>query len=99
MAPRGGEYLLDAHALEVSLKRLAIHGIAVPEEIFWRALPREGLDELLLGPLDRRMLGHSGMDDCPSIVRHHDQDAEHLEADWGHSKEGEGNEFRLVMFP
>ena len=54
-AARGGENLVDAHALDAAPKRLAVDRIAIPEQVLRRAIPGESLDDLLSRPLRGRI--------------------------------------------
>ncbi len=75
-APRGSQDLVDAQARDAPLKSLAIHGIAVAEQVRGRRIPGKGLEELLCCPLPCRMLSHIELEDSPPLVRQHDQDEE-----------------------
>src|ERR1700736_5773559 len=55
---RRAEELFDPHALDPPLKCAAVNCIAIAEQVFRRAVPREGLDDLLARPLSRRILGN-----------------------------------------
>src|ERR1700736_6519271 len=55
---RCAEALFDPHALDPPLKCAAVNCIAIAEQVFRRAVPREGLDDLLARPLSRRILGN-----------------------------------------
>lgn len=55
---RCAEDLFDPHAPDPPLKCAAVDRIAIAEEVFRRAVPWEGLDDLLDGPLSRRILGN-----------------------------------------
>lgn len=55
---RCAEDLFDPHALDPPLKCAAVDRIAIAEEVFRRAVPWEGLDDLLARPLSRRILGN-----------------------------------------
>jgi hypothetical protein len=44
-AVRRGESLLDPHALQAMPKWLTVDAVAVAEEVGWRGLVREGVDD------------------------------------------------------
>ena len=51
-----------------------------------RGLPTECLNDLLSGPPRAPMIGHVEMKDSSSVVRHNDEDEQHLK---GHRRHGE----------
>jgi hypothetical protein len=95
--PRRGQHLIDSQALDAPLKQLAIHRIAIPEELVRSGLPRKGLDELLRDPPDRWVFGDVEMKDSAPPVRQHYQDEEDLGPDRRHGKEIEGDELRHMV--
>ena len=56
-AVRGREDVLDPQALHAAPKRLAVDLVAVVEEIGWCGVVREGVHDLLGGPVGGGMLG------------------------------------------
>ena len=52
---RGRKDFLDAHILDLLREFVTEDPIAIPQEITWCCIPREGLTELLGGPLRCRM--------------------------------------------
>jgi hypothetical protein len=60
-AVRGGEDFLDPQALHAAPKLLAVDLVAVVEEIGWCGVVREGVHDLLGGPVGGGMLGHVKM--------------------------------------
>jgi hypothetical protein len=70
--PGGREHLRHAQAGDAPLKDVAIHRIAVPEEIPGRRVPGKGLDQLLRRPLRGRMVGHIEVHNPTPMVRQDD---------------------------
>src|SRR5262245_34284699 len=54
--PGGDHDLLDSHMLDPLPKGGAIDAVPIAQQISWGLVPREGVDDLLRGPLRRRML-------------------------------------------
>ena len=73
-----GYDLLHAQAVEASLKRLPINGIAIPKQELRDAIPRKRLVKLLGGPRRGGMLGHVEMDRPAAVMGRDHQDKEHL---------------------
>jgi hypothetical protein len=78
---------VDAHALHSMPKRRAVDLITVAQEIRGRGLVREGVHDLLGGPVRGGVLGHVEVDDAPPMMSEHDEDEEHAQARSGHSEE------------
>jgi hypothetical protein len=59
------------------------NAIAVSEAVTWNLIKREGLPQLLAGPLGGGMSGDIEVDDPPAVVREHHEHIENLEAECG----------------
>jgi hypothetical protein len=78
---------LDVHALHSMPKRRAVDLITVAQEIRGCGLVREGVHDLLGGPVRGGVIGHVEVDDAPPMMSEHDEDEEHAQARSGHSEE------------
>jgi hypothetical protein len=85
--PWGDHDLLDPHMLYPLPKGSAIDAVPIAQEIPRGLVPREGINDLLGGPLRGRMLGDVEVDDAPAVVSEHDEDEENAEAGDGHGEE------------
>jgi len=65
-AVRGGEELIDPHALNTLPKRRPVDVVAIAEEIGRWAVIGESVHDLLGGPVGGRVLGHVEVDDAPA---------------------------------
>src|SRR5262249_23266437 len=90
-AVRRRENLLDPHALHAVAKLLAIHVVAVAQEIGGRGVVRERGDDLLRGPVGGGMFGDVEVDDAPAVVGKHDEDEEDAQAGGWHGEEIDGD--------
>src|SRR2546428_9639425 len=52
---------------------LAVDLVAVPDQVAWNGVLREGLDPLLPSPPCLRMLGHVEMNHAPAVMSQHHQ--------------------------
>ena len=86
-AVRRREDFVDPHALHSVAKLLAVDLVAVAQEIGRRGVIREGVDDLLGGPVGGGMLGHVEVDDASAMVGEHDEDEEDAEPSGGHGEE------------
>ena len=75
-AVRRREKLLDSHALYAIPELLTIDLVTIPEEVSGGGVVREGVDELLSGPLGGGVLGDVKVHDPPAVVSEHDEDKE-----------------------
>ena len=75
-ALRRGEKLLDPHAVHAVPKWLPINAVTVASEIGGRGVLREGVHDLLSGPVGGGVLGHVEVDDAPAVVSQHDENNE-----------------------
>jgi len=86
-ALRRRENLFDGHALYAAPKWLTVDAIAVADEIGRCRLVREGLDDLLSGPLGGGVLSDIEVQNPPAVVGKDDQDEEDPKAGRGYGEE------------
>src|SRR5437899_4957117 len=91
-AVRRREDFLDPHALHSVAKLLAVDLVTVAQEIGGRGVVREGVHDLLGGPVGGGVLGHVEVDDAPAVVSEHDENKEDAQAHGWHREEIEGDE-------
>jgi len=77
--------------------RLAVHLVAIAEEVGRRGVVRERVDDLLGRPVGGRALGHVEVEDAPAMVGEHDEDEEHTQTSGGHREEIDGDEVPDVV--
>src|SRR2546421_11781494 len=71
---------------------LAVDLVTVAQEIGGRGVVREGVHDLLGGPVGGGVLGHVEVDDAPAVVSEHDENKEDAQAHARHREEIEGDE-------
>jgi hypothetical protein len=76
-AAGGRADLLDLHALYASAERVTVDSVAIAEEISGGGVVREGIHDLLGGPVGGGMLGHVEVENAPPMVGEDDQDEKH----------------------
>ena len=86
-AMRGRENLTDSHVFHPLPEGVAVDCVAVAEEVGRCGVLREGVHDLLGGPVGGGALGHVEVDDAPAMVSEHDENEEDAEASGGHGKE------------
>jgi hypothetical protein len=91
-AVRGGEELIDPHALNTLPKRRPVDAVAIAEEIGRCAVIGESVHDLLGGPVGGRVLGHVEVDDASAMVNQHDENEEDAQARSGDREEIEGDQ-------
>ena len=79
------------HNFEVSDEIASENAITVAQQVTWNLIKREGLPQLLAGPLGGGMSGDIKMDDPPAVVREHYEHIENLKSKRGHGKEVDRN--------
>jgi hypothetical protein len=78
---------VDPHALHAMPRWLTVDVVAVVEEVGRRGLVREGVHDLLGGPVGGGVLGHVEVDDTPAVMGEHDEDEEDTQAGGGYCEE------------
>ena len=95
--PWGDHHFFDPHVPHPLPKRGAVDTVAIPQEIPRGLVPREGINDLLGGPLRGGMFGDVEVDDAPSMMGQDDQDREHRVPHRGDHKEIQGHEILHVI--
>jgi hypothetical protein len=85
--PRGRKDFVDAHILDLLREFVTEDPIAILEEITWYRVPREGLTELLCGPLFRRMRSDIEVKNPAPVESQHQENTQDLKPDRRHSEE------------
>ena len=88
--PRGsrrGEYLLDAHVLNLSGEVVAQDSIPVSQQIAGCGFPGERIAKLLGGPFRGRMGRDVEVQYSPPLMGEHQEYVQNLEADGWHGEE------------
>jgi hypothetical protein len=75
-----GQDFGDPHALHALPERGTIGVVTIAQEIGRRGVVREGVHDLLGGPVGRGVLGDVEVDHTPAMVGEHDEDKEHTQA-------------------
>src|SRR5450759_4683015 len=88
---RRREHFFDAQMPDLLGEVGPEDAIAISQKISRHLLKREGLSQLLSGPLGRRMCGDVEMHDPPAVVSQHQQYVQHLEPNGGHGEEVDGH--------
>src|SRR2546426_4920093 len=91
-AVRRSKDFVDPHALHSVPKLLAVDLVTVAQEIGRRGVVREGVHDLLGGPVGGEVLGHVEVDDAPAMVSEHDENEEDAQARGGNREEVDGDE-------
>ncbi len=76
---------------------LAVDGVTIAQKIGRRGVVREGVHDLLGGPVGGGMLGDVEVHDAPAMVREHDENEEHAQSSRWHREEVNGDEIRDVI--
>ena len=88
---------LDLHALHSVPKLVAVDVVTIAQEIRRRGVVREGVHDLLGGPVGGGVLGHVEVDNPPAMVSEYDENEEHAQARGGHREEIEGDQARDMV--
>jgi hypothetical protein len=91
-AVRCDDDFLDIHALHAAPKVLAVDLVTVAKEMARCGVVRESVDDLLSGPVGRRVLGDVEVDDPSAVMSEDDKNKEHAQACGGDGEEVEGDE-------
>ena len=87
----------DPHAPDSLPEHVTVDAVAIAEQIGWRGLVREGVDDPLGGPGRGGLLGDGEVEDPPAMVGEHHKDEEHPQARRGHREEIEGDQVADVV--
>jgi hypothetical protein len=66
---RSREHLLNPHRMDGCRERLAINSVAIAQEVAWRAIPGEGLEQLSGRPFCGGMRGYAKVKESAAIMR------------------------------
>src|SRR5437867_1196170 len=91
-AVRRRQDFTDAHALHALPEPVPVDRVAIAEEVGRRGVVREGVHDLLGGPVGSRVFGHVEVDDAPAMVNEHDENEEDAQARGGNREEVEGDQ-------
>src|SRR6266478_4229144 len=83
---------IDPYALHAVPEHVTVDRVAIAEEIGGRGVLREGVDDLLGGPVGSGVFGHVEVDDAPAMVNEHDEHEEDAQTRGGNREEVEGNQ-------
>ena len=82
---------MDVHDFELLSEFVPVDPITISQEILWCAVKGEGFNDLLGGPLRRRMDRHVEMKDASAVVSEYDKDKQSLEPDGVNCEEVDRN--------
>src|SRR5438132_8738474 len=91
-AVRRRQDFTDAHALHALPEQVTVDRVAIAEEKGRRGVVREGVHDLLGGPVGSGVFGHVEVDDAPAMVHEHDEHEEDAQARGGNREEVEGDQ-------
>ena len=91
-AVRRRQDFTDAHALHALPEQVTVDRVAIAEEKGRRGVVREGVHDLLGGPVGSGVFGHVEVDDAPAMVHEHDEHEEDAQTRGGNREEVEGNQ-------
>ena len=91
-AVRRRQDFTDAHALHALPEHVTVDRVAIADEVGRGGVVREGVHDLLGGPVGSRVFGHVEVDDAPAMVNEHDENEEDAQARGGHREEIEGDQ-------
>src|SRR5262249_40123679 len=74
------------YILHAVLERRTVNGVPISEERARRGIPGKRLNDLLTGPLRRRVFGDVQMHDTSALVRQHDKHKKDFAAGSWHSE-------------
>src|SRR3990172_1117306 len=95
--PPSTEDFFDPHHFELFWNLLSVNPVPISQKVFRRAVERKSFDDLLRGPLCRRMSRNIEVDDASAIMREHDEDEQNLKPERVYREEVDGNELRHVI--
>src|SRR5438128_4022502 len=91
-AVRRRQDFTDAHALHALPEQVTVDRVAIAEEKGRRGVVREGVHDLLGGPVGSGVFGHVEVDDALAMVHEHDEHEEDAQARGGNREEVEGDQ-------
>ena len=87
--PRGmgsGEHLVNPHGMGSCRERLAIDSVAIAQQVAWRTIPGEGLEQLPGRPFCGGMRGYAKVKEPAAIMRQNQKNEEKTERRRGNDK-------------
>ena len=81
------EDLVHAHAVDSTVKGVAVDRVTIPEEMAWGRVLGERLDDLLGGPSGPGVVGDVDVNELATIMSKHDERKEQPESQGGDDKE------------
>jgi hypothetical protein len=82
----------NSHAGQAPGDALAVDGIPIAEEISWRGLVWEGLEDLAGGPDCRGQIRHVEVEELAAVMTEHDEGEEEAVGEGGNEKEVDGDD-------
>ncbi len=84
---RSGEHLVNSHGMDGCRERLAINSVAIAQQVAWRTIPGEGLNQLPGRPFCGGMRGYAKVKESAAIMRQNQENEEQTESRRGNHKE------------
>ena len=94
---RRRDHFFNAHALDSRLKVVSINAVAVSDHVPRRFVEREGLDDLLSGPLRRRVRGDVEMNHSPTFMSEDNEAVEYTERSRRNGEKVDGRQVRHMV--
>src|SRR5437764_4680683 len=88
----GRHHFMDAHMAHTLPKIGAVDAVPIAQEIAWRLVPRERLDQLLGRPLGGWMLSDAAVYNASTLMRQDHEDEEHPECHCRDHKKIQGDQ-------
>jgi hypothetical protein len=86
------DHVVNSHVGQAPGEALAVDGIPIAEEISWRGLVWEGLEDLAGGPDCRGMIRHGEAEELAAVMAEHDEGEEEAAGEGGNEKEVDGDD-------
>jgi hypothetical protein len=95
---RSREHLVNPHRTDGCRERLAINSVAIAQQVAWRTIPGEGLDQLPGRPCCGGMRSYAKVKESAAIMRQNQKNEEKTERRRGNDKEVCRNQFLDMIF-
>jgi len=95
---RSGENLVNPHRMDGCRERLDINSVAIAQQVAWRTIPGEGLNQLPGCPFCRGMRGYAKVKESAAIVRQNQKNEEQTERRCRNQKEVCRDQFLGMIF-
>src|SRR5260370_42601170 len=99
--PRGmrrAEHLVNPHGMGGCREQFAINSVAIAQQVVWRTIPGEGLDQLPGRPFCGGMRGYAKVKESAAIMRQNQKNEEQKESRRGNHKEVCRDQFLGMIF-